>query len=245
MVKVSGWTEKEEKYLIKWWHKKSNKEIGIDLGKTEQNVNAKANKIITFEMMSGRKWSEYEDELLRKLYGTMPMEELSNRMKRSERAIVERLKKIEGSHSVSIIQDVYTCGDISLFLGLHKETVLRMYKREQIPMHKLSVKKIVMDSEKFWEWLKYNLDVPNYLNIKDSTQLVSPKWYQELIKENKQKNKDNKSYTEWSSKEDALLWAEMMKNTSYKEIAVKLNRTVPSVANRVIRLTKKKMKMAN
>ena len=240
-MRESKWTENDLKILTKYWHKVPNKEIGLMIGKSGGAVRLKAEKYITIEMRKSSKWSEFEDKLLLELYGTMPIEELSERMKRTERSIFERLKRMEGTQNVTVFQDVYTCSDIALFLGLNRNTITMMYKRNQLPMNKISSRKALIETEVFWDWLKDNLDIPNYLNIKDSTQLISPEWYQEVIKKKKQEDKDNKSRTKWSSKEDALLWAEIMKGTPYKEIAEKVNRTVPSVACRVVRLTKKKM----
>ena len=45
----------------------TSKEIAEKLGKTEVSVKCKAEKYITFDMINGRHYSKYEDELLRKL----------------------------------------------------------------------------------------------------------------------------------------------------------------------------------
>ena len=193
MVKVSGWTEKEEKYLIKWWHRKSNKEIGIDLGKSETSVRNKADEIITFEMMNKRHWSEYEEKLLQRLYGTIYIEELCRRMKRTKDSIRNKIKSLEGTIDPSQLKSLYSTLQISEFLGLSDVKVRDMFNKGEIPLFKVNTWRLIIKQDDFWNWLKDNLHTPNYKKITDEAELESPEWYRKIIKEEKLGSGDGKA----------------------------------------------------
>jgi len=239
-MRESNWTEEQLQYLIKNWHKMPNTQIGNAIGKTESAVRNKADKIITFEMMRGRRWSDYEDELLRKLYGTMSIADLSERMKRTTSAIEGRMRSLEGTANGALLQAFYTTQNVAGFLGVTLPAVKRRINKTDIPFFKINVNHFIKE-EDFWEWLKDNLEQANYKTITEEYELLAPEWYRKIIKQKKRELRNNNSHKEWDSKEDALLWAEMLKGTSYKQIAVILNRSYCSVRHRVSYLSKKKM----
>lgn len=241
---TTRWTEKEINYLVKHWHKISNKEIAEKLGRTESAVSTKATKYITFEMMHSRHWSKHEDELLLRGYGVISLEELSNRLKRGEEAIKIRLRKLEGTSELYMFQEMYTSTEVAGFLGVSLKSISNYVKRGEISFEKDS-RYYVIKQEVFWEWLKDNLHKPQYRTITEEYELNSPKWYRDIIIEKKRQLRNTKLNEYWSSKEDAILWAEVMKGTPQRVIGKMLNRSRVSVSHRLCYLSKKKMKVVN
>lgn len=239
-MKKSNWTDDELKFLVKHWHKISNKEIAEKLGRTEQNVKDKANKIITFEHMSNRKWSEYENELLRKLYGTINLDNLSKRLKRTKGAILKQIFKLEGTKSALVIQPLYSVDDVCEFIGLSRNTIIRRINAGVIPFFKVN-RQFVIKDDVFWRWLKDNLHEPNYNNISDEVLMFVPEWYSKIISEKKRELREDRKNKPWTSHEDALLWSMMLKGMSHRIIAENLNRGRSSISHRASHLSKKKM----
>lgn len=240
----SNWTEEDLKFLVKHWHKLSNVEIGRRIGKTESAVRNKASKYITKDMIKKRRWSEYENDLLLKLYGTMSLTDLSKRMKRSERALQEQVKRLEGTFNTEILVEVYKTTDVAGFMGLTQSWVHRLMQKGEIPFYKINKRCIIKQCD-FWEWLPNNFDKVKFKDILSEFELESPEWYKNIIKEKKRESINNKSREQWNSKEDAVLWSEMMKGTPYHIIAEQLNRGKWGVTHRASYLSKKKMKVSN
>ena len=239
-MKKSTWTEKELKYLVKHWHKDSNSEIARKINKTESSVRQKAEKIVTFDMMKKRKYSKYEDELLRNLYGTMPIEELSNRMKRSIASLKKRIYVLEGTADYTVLQDVYSTIEIAGFLGIDDSTLRDRLASSDMPFYKIKNKNVIKHDD-FWNWLKVNLDKPNYRTIKSEYELLAPKWYSDVIIKKKRELSSNNQGKPWNSIDEALVWSEMLKGTPYSEIAKMLKRSVYSIQHKVKCLSKKRM----
>ena len=172
-MKKSNWTENELKFLVKHWHKISNKKSAEKLGRTEVSVKCKAEKYITLDMINGRHYSNYEDELLRKLYGTMSMNELSNRMKRTTLSLERRIRILEGCSDVMALQDVYNTEDIAGFLGVSKSILTRRIAKSDIPFYRVN-KKYVIKHDDFWNWLNGNLDKVNFKSICRSLIIGTP-----------------------------------------------------------------------
>ena len=244
MNNKSTWTEEQLIVLVQHWHRMSNKDVGEMIGKSEGAVRQKAEKYITKDMMKKRRWSEYEVNLLMKLYGTMSLPDLSERMKRSERAIQEQVKKHEGTFNTEVLVEVYKTTDVAGFMGLTQASVHRHMQKGKIPFYQINRRSIIKQSD-FWEWLPNNFVMVKFKDIKSEFELESPEWYRKIIVEKKRELRDDRTGEEWTSKEDALLWAEMMKGTPYSVIAEQLNRGKWGVTHRASYLSKKKMKIAN
>jgi len=237
----NSWTQEQLDILVKNWHKMSNAEIGKMIGKTGDMVKNKAQSYITFDMMNGRHYSKYEDELLRKLYGTMSMEDLSNRMKRTPLSLERRIRIVEGCSDFMSLQDVYNTEDIAGFLGISKSILTRRIAKSNMPFYRVN-KKYVIKHDEFWNWLNSNLHKANFNNITTEYELLAPKWYSDIIIRKKRELRNIKSFTKWTSREEALLWSEMMKGTPYKVIAEMLGRGKNGIAKKAVELMKRKMK---
>ena len=155
-------------------------------------------------------------------------------------SLERRIRILEGCSDFMALQDVYNTEDIAGFLGVSKSILTRRIAKSDIPFYRVN-KKYVIKHDDFWNWLSGNLDKVNFKSITTEYELLAPKWYSDIISQKKRELMNIKSFSKWTSREEALLWSEMLKGTTYKEIAEMLGRGKNGVAKKAVELSKKKM----
>lgn len=86
------WNNDEELFLIKNFRKMTYKQIGKILKRTPGAVGAKANAMLTMRKIKTRKWETKEKRLLGRLYGKIPVADLSARLNRTTHSVLHQAR---------------------------------------------------------------------------------------------------------------------------------------------------------
>lgn len=182
-----------------------------------------------------QKWTIKDKEYLIEHYGVDSIPSISKHLKRTIRAVLEKIKKMElgeAKHATEYINAT----ELAEALGRSKSTIIRWISGKGLPStYKVITQKDKIhriDIEKFWKWCKDNLHSMKWELYERNSLGVEPKWLDEEIKKYN-KNRVEKSCTEWTEADKCYLEYYYKQGLKAKEIAKRLGRTQSSIQARL------------
>ena len=231
------WTQEEVDFLSENIDKLSYREIANALDKTTKAV---SNKAFSMNLKKVSPYTEEDEEFLMKYYGRASMKKLCKRIRKSERSIKHRMRMLEGTENVYIINGYYKTTDVAAITGVDNWTVVRWIQRGDLSGIRPN-KLHYINPDAFWKFIKNNLHKCTVRNIDDQVLLTCPEWYQSAINERKKNyHAQPQRMKNWTTKEVALLNHYIFKGYSYNKIASELNRSYHSIKNKVNYLEQQK-----
>lgn len=244
MLNHGKWNKEEIQYLIKNHKLKSVNEIAEYLNRDRTSVINKVKKLrddgVKYKNKNHDIWSEEDDYLLLHSYGNGSIDNLCVRLKRTKVAIGHRLRFLLGTSDVEQVSDVYRIKTITEIMGVGRNKVTKLLdgKIEHIVFDK-SCRIVKIDT--FWKWMKNNMNEINPYNINEDILEICPDWYFKEVCSMKANNfkLPNKP---WTKGELTLLKHLLVKNLSYKEIAMQITtRTELAISKKSVDILSKNL----
>ena len=187
-------------------------------------------------MGRGKKWSKSELNYLDEYWGRNPLAYLSTRLKRTEKAVVLKAKRLNLGASTRA-DEYMTANQVSVLLNIESHTVLRWVEKHNL----IAVKKIMLYKREFilikhcdlCEWLKNNQARFDSRKIEFFGLGYEPLWLK--LKREKDKELPEKRFKKWTDSEVQRI-IEYSKDMKYKEIAKLMNRSYRSIEKKFSRL---------
>lgn len=179
-------------------------------------------------MRQYKKWSNEELEFLYSNVGKMKLTTIALKLNRTVSAVKVRISKL--GLNISNNSGLYTVSYISKCFGSNHTTFYKKLKSIIIYKNIYLNKKIrYVRAKDFWKFVKNNKELFSLNKYKKGSILPEPGFMKGEIK---QKN----LITYWSEYDVRMLRFYVNKGLSHKEIAKKLNKTIPSVKTKASRL---------
>ena len=184
-----------------------------------------------------RVWTEEDEDLLIEMYGMHSYKKISQRLQRSETAIIQKARKMNlGSPQQA--SEYINMSELGECLGRSKSTIKRWIKLKGLPHSKRIISKkekmYRIDVQKFWKWAYENINLMKWELYTRNSLGKEPEWLDKKIKEYNSKIKYKT--TEWTETEIANLELWYKQGVEIKEIAKRLNRTPTAVDIRLTRI---------
>lgn len=182
-------------------------------------------------------WTEEDEALLIELYGMHSYEKISQRLQRSETAIIQKARKMNlGSPQQAT--EYINMSELGECLGRSKSTIKRWIKLKGLPHSKRIISKkekmYRIDVQKFWKWAYENINLMKWELYTRNSLGKEPEWLDKKIKEYNSKIKYKT--TEWTETEIANLQLWYKQGIDLKEIGKRLNRSPNAVDIRLTRI---------
>ena len=187
-------------------------------------------------MGRGKRWSISEIDYLDEHWGRNPLAYLSIRLKRTEKAVVLKAKRLKLGASTRA-DEYITANQVSVLLNIDCHTVLNWIGKHNLK----AIKKIMLYKREFYlikhcdlcEWLENNQDRFDSRKIELFGLGYEPEWLQEKRKRDRELPK--KRFKKWTALEvqRIILYSKDMK---YREIAGLLGRSYNSIDRKMYRL---------
>lgn len=183
------------------------------------------------------RWTEEEEEYLLDSYGTVPMFKLMKKLKRTEEAIISKMKKLEGYQNVSTYSGLLSTAEVADVLGVSQKTINLWIRTQGLPALRAKATRkddvlgrLLLNPDNVWEWLASNKERVIFTDVKTGVMIPEPQWLLDEIESAKQHPPAGRPAM-WTDEEkhQALFWS--AQGTNYREIARRLNR--PSEGTRV------------
>ena len=187
-------------------------------------------------MGRGKKWSEKDIGYLDEYWGRNPLAYLSTRLKRTQKAVVLKAKRLKLGASTRA-DEYLTANQVSVLLNIDCHTVLRWVEKHNLK----AVKKIMLYKRQFilvkhcdlCEWLKNNQERFDSRKIEFFGLGYEPLWLQ--VKRKRDRELPKNRFKKWTALEvqRIIIYSEDMK---YKEIARLMDRSYNSIDRKFCRL---------
>lgn len=186
--------------------------------------------------MGGKRWSEQEVIYLQDNWGTLSIEYIAKKLKRSKVAISNRANKLGLGDSrlsggrVSLSQFVKATGITSY-------TVKEKWTKAEFKLYKVKQGRFAsnkIDLDFFWKWAEKNKKLVSFAKWEEGALGIEPDW----VKEKRKADKINPSYIngnkKWTKEQDLLL-IQMVKlgRYTYKDLANQFKRTEAAIKRRL------------
>ena len=218
-------------------------EIAKKLRTSQTNV---SNHCIKYKLKESKKlqkafkykhWTEEDEALLIEMYGMHSYKKISQRLQRSETAIIQKARKMNlGSPQQA--SEYINMSELGECLGRSKSTIKRWIKLKGLPHSKRIISKkekmYRIDVQKFWKWAYENINLMKWELYTRNSLGKEPEWQDKKIKEYNSKIKYKT--TEWTETEIANLQLWYKQGVDLKEIGKRLNRSPNAVDIRLTRI---------
>jgi hypothetical protein len=251
------WAKEEENFIIKNYGILTVEMISHQLGRTVYAIRKRAMAIgVTLE---AKRWSMEEMEFLNEKWGILNLNTIAKKLNRSRNSILLKAHQMSLREQV-VANGVYlTPNDMSSILGINIRTLYSWIWNGCIGHRKFTVGKkrkyqiAVEDLCEFIEkhqnkWNSQKADImqiksyyASYFITKNETLTIRgemPNWMQEKIERDKDGFKEH--LKPWTTKEESELLRMVEGRYKYKEICVKLGRSIESVKARLYLLSKQR-----
>jgi predicted transcriptional regulator len=191
--------------------------------------------------MSGKRWTNEEEDFLKEKVGTLSIPILSKRLGRSALAVELRLRKL-GIENTKFLSGKLTANELANALKIDSHTVYRWIKENGLKaVYKTTrhvAKFYLIDVSDFWKWAEKNKEKINFTKIYPFILLPEPDWVAE------ERKRDyhcipKRHAAIWNSEEDNNLISLLNGNYTQKEIAQIMNRSERAIQRRTSRLREK------
>ncbi|MBR2827640.1 MAG: hypothetical protein IKE70_00195 [Bacilli bacterium] len=227
------WTDEEIKLLKNMAPYYTIEDISLKIGKSKNAIFLKASKLGITLYWSKREWNEEEEDELRRLWGTMSIEKLAKKLKRSVSSVKVRANRLHLGPMYGNDARFLTIPMISNMLGVSYERITTTWISLGLKVERRSLTSKMKYNCVSWEELISFLE--NHQDEWDSRNLEKYALVEEfdwLIKKRKRDlEEDPLWYRRWNNTEiEELKWMLLVEKKNYAEIAASLRRTESSVA---------------
>lgn len=199
-------------------------------------------------MRHRREWTEEEVEYLKDKYGSMNTETIAKILKRTTLAVKRKADATLKNLNIYEAQGNYSLIELGEALGNSNSIIIRSW----IKIHKMptvviknergTITNYIIDINNFWSWLKKNKENVSIDMRKVRLGVLDfyPDWFLKDFKEEKSYSK--RKLKKWSEAEFTLLNVMYYeKQSSIREIALALDRSYNSVADKIAREAKNRL----
>lgn len=181
---------------------------------------------------SKKTWSPDDDDLLEDKWGNWTIKTLSERLGRTEKAILHRVSFL-GLGSSLTHDECLTASEIARILNMNKSTICKWINKKGLksvkkalikqPVHRVKLKDLL-------DWLEKNQDCWNASQVEEFGLGLEPDWLREKRRKDMNKKPSRMKYEK--TEDDKLVRMHIM-GCTLKEISNELGRTQKSVSNRL------------
>jgi len=221
---------------------KKQREIAIILNRTQSTVSYFCKKYKldkTKELKEQKHWSEEDKETLMDLIGIYSYKAIANILGRTEKAIDEKRKKLELGDTRKATEYL-NANELAEALGRVSNTIRNWLNNYGLPHTKRVLAKerrfYRIDVKQFWKWAKKNNDLMRWDLYKLGSLANEPKWIEEVRKVKSSKSMRRR----WTKADETYLLFYYNQGFTLKEIGIKLNRTMKSIDQRLLKLNVKR-----
>lgn len=182
-------------------------------------------------------WTPEEDEKLLEVYGHSSMDKMIEIFKRSEKAIISRIKRLTGSEDKGYNSGYLTTVQLADVMGVTYSSVDRWIKYEDLKIHRIGTRRYIVPY-KFWRWARQNTNWLNFRNYEYGSIGEEPRWLKDVIEDQKKQNKYVRR--EWTMKEISTLDWMVDGGKKDAEIAIALGRSKASIKRKRLRRQKER-----
>ena len=229
------WTEADDNYLRENHGVLSNAEIAQHLGRTEEALHLRINKM----NLNKRNWSEEEIEYLKEFWGNKSIPMIASYLKRSEEAIRQKASKLKlGAFLIS--GDQYVTKSFLLKAIGHGSSTryanTSYIQNRGLPTHRIKVKTKCYDVvylDEWWKWAEENKGFLDFSKFEKYALGPEPRWCAEKRKHD---IKRNMRYikTPWTHLEDSQLKKYLGENKyTLRQLSDMLRRTEGAILTRI------------
>lgn len=251
------WKEEEDKYIVESYGASTVEEISQKLGRSVYAVRKRAIAIgVTCE---AKRWSEEEMEFLNEKWGILNLDTIAQKLNRSRNSILIKAYQMSLREQVAANGIYLTPNDISSILGINIRTLYswiwngclghRKFKVGKKKKYQIAVEDLCRFIEEHQnKWNSQKADITqiksyysSYFIARNNTFTIRgdmPDWMQEKIA--RDKNGFREHFKPWTTKEEMELLHMVEEKHSYKDICIKLDRSVESVKAKLYLLYKQK-----
>ena len=187
-----------------------------------------------------KNWTPEEDDYLRENVGKKRLELIGKHLKRSGRAVQDRLVHLGMSHT-TFATGMFTAAAIANALNTDSHVPLRWINKYGLK----AIRKTVcfeasywfIKPKDFWDWAEAHKELINFAKIKKNGIPPEPAWV-DVERENAIKNIPKKHKMKWTPEEDKQLIRLFDRGLSYEEICKEMNRNYSGITHRLSRLKK-------
>lgn len=229
--KSNAWSEEEINDLKKLSDKYHYTEIALMMGKTENAVYLKAKRLGITLIQDRRQWTPEEEELLTELWGSVSIEFIAKKLKRTVFSLKVKAVRMKLGPMIEN-NDLITISDMVDLLGISRDRITNTWVKLGLKLKKKRLtKKItyyVINWEDLLEFLENNQNEWDSRNIEEYMLGPEEEWLQEKRKRDRKENP--LWYRRWTVEEIQMAEALFNCEKSYEEIASRLNRSENSIA---------------
>lgn len=185
-----------------------------------------------------RLWTPEDVEYLLDNYGgNVSLKTLAKRLKRSEKAIVSKYRKLTDSESLLLATYDFTTTLLLEGMGVTQSTINKWVEVKGLPY--TTITKSYRSPRKynptaFFKWVRENKEMIDFKKCTEGVLLPEPKWFVEEIR--KAKLDVTKRNAKWTDSEIKRMLFLVSTGMTQKQIAGELNRTRNSIERKLRKL---------
>ncbi len=229
--KSNKWTEDEINKLKELSKSTHYTKIAEILNKSEKAIYRKAKELGITLIQDRRSWSSEEENELCELWGYISVEAIARKLKRTPKSIIERAAFLNLGPMIKNNLDVLTVSDITELLKVSNEKIKRSWTKLGLKLVKKKMTQnrfyYVVKLDDFIEFLKNNQNEWDSRNLEKNILGYEDAWLKEKRKRDYLENPIY--YKRWTEEEKNYAINLFKINKSYKEIALRLNRSEESI----------------
>ncbi|MBP2242225.1 DNA-binding CsgD family transcriptional regulator [Cytobacillus eiseniae] len=185
-----------------------------------------------------KEWTEAELLFLEDHIGMYKLSTIANRLNRSYESVRVKMKRL-GLSNTKQHTGLVTIGELATILKVDRTTICEWTKKHGLTYLRRTTREsrqfYFIHPTDFWEWASEHKEKVQFSKIEPQTLLPEPDWV--AIERQKDKNLiKRRSYQIWTTKEDNTLLELRNQGHTFKEISVKMDRSMNSVARRYERI---------
>ena len=219
------WTDEQLLYLKENIKRKTYDELSNNIGKSPVAIHIKANELgISYHAKSNinKKWTDKEDEYLKRNYSRSTLQNLSKALNRSSIAIRDRARILRIARYE---KEYLNASELSACFGRNKIVATNWIRKHGLPAQKLwsnSHYVYMIDIDEFWAWADKNRTLIDWSGYIPLSLLPEPDFVKECIEEYSKPTQHRKKITQC---EKIKIYNMYCKGVSIKEIAKVYERT--------------------
>lgn len=227
------WSENEINILKKKYRKTDTSVLALELGRTENSIELKANSLGLYK----RKWTKEEEEYLAKKYVNTSNKTLAKRTNRSVHSVKHKLENLnfQKRNENMYIRTIANC------FNSDSRVIQRWIKKFGLPCKKSHLGYII-DTKDFWKWAENNKDIIPFYKYELYSILPQPVWVESETKKICYTRNNRKKITDY---ERNYIYNQKKKGKSYEQISKDLSRSVHSVRHIYVDENKKRREYQN
>jgi len=251
------WTKEEDNYIIENYGVLTAAEISKKLGRSVYALRKRAIAIgVTCE---AKRWSTEEMDFLNEKWGILNLDTIAQKLNRSRNSILIKAYQMSLREQAAANGAYFTPNDVSSILGINIRTLyswiwngcmghrkFRVGKKKKYQITVEDLCRFIEEHQNKWNSQKADITqiksyYTSYFIARNNTMTIRdemPDWMQEKIARDKDGFREH--FKPWTTKEELELLKLVEMKYTYKEICVRLDRSVESVKAKLYLLYKQR-----